>query len=594
MNSNTRAVALATAWVSALAAAGCNGSSIIPSAAGARSDGSVISRTLSDASEPVARDAGPVGDVFAAPATDGAVAMSARWGMETPDGPRVSGMSAGTKMVEGADGGVTTATLYDSNGDGTPDEIDVDGDGVSDGEDIDGDGEITLWDELPADDDDTTQADVEGTLPVTPPGAERLFASEAPLPGESATGVMVGTTGGVDLVDGGVPVGGTHVPGVLTARQQYGLGACGNFAASAAVALLRYNRERAATPTVAVDDMWPSPLALHQQLSHWNGGRCGGTQLTDNLERFLFHGAAAESEVPYPMPVRRWPTAGTMSYCTPPATDPAASSPHREDYRIGGYVYVPGARDVWREEVQRQLAMGRPVIFGVQLPGAFGEFRATAAAGAGMATDVTQPFHGSGPCITHPGDLNHCAGHAMVITGYDDDRSAYRVLNSWGTDWGDHGYLWWDYAALEALGPVAYAVMPLPTGTAALTTPRPAKLTVSVEMMTSPVLTHPSYTGMDAWAVVLRVRWSEPVRVRTVVSTVDGRSFNGTFGQAMLAGDLHAIVPQSHSPTAPTPWDPASLTGHTMSVTITARTSDGVEITRTLTDIAIPAPTMDP
>src|SRR5690625_7623232 len=40
------------------------------------------------------------------------------------------------------------------------------------------------------------------------------------------------------------------------------------------------------------------------------------------------------------------------------------------------------------------------------------------------------------------------AGHAMTIIGYDDSKGsggAFRVVNSWGSDWGDKGYIWIDY-----------------------------------------------------------------------------------------------------------------------------------------------------
>ncbi|MDP3936487.1 MAG: C1 family peptidase [Alphaproteobacteria bacterium] len=51
------------------------------------------------------------------------------------------------------------------------------------------------------------------------------------------------------------------------------------------------------------------------------------------------------------------------------------------------------------------------------------------------------------------------AGHAICICGYDDeyqppDKSepvpAFRFKNSWGTDWGDHGYAWISYRSLDA------------------------------------------------------------------------------------------------------------------------------------------------
>lgn len=37
------------------------------------------------------------------------------------------------------------------------------------------------------------------------------------------------------------------------------------------------------------------------------------------------------------------------------------------------------------------------------------------------------------------------AYHAMVLVGFDDNRHAFRLRNSWGTDWGDKGSIWVDY-----------------------------------------------------------------------------------------------------------------------------------------------------
>lgn len=36
-------------------------------------------------------------------------------------------------------------------------------------------------------------------------------------------------------------------------------------------------------------------------------------------------------------------------------------------------------------------------------------------------------------------------GHSVVICGYDDAKHAYKIMNSWGTTWGDSGYSWIDY-----------------------------------------------------------------------------------------------------------------------------------------------------
>ncbi len=45
--------------------------------------------------------------------------------------------------------------------------------------------------------------------------------------------------------------------------------------------------------------------------------------------------------------------------------------------------------------------------------------------------------------------------HCIVICGYDDTKNAYKVMNSWGTGWGDAGYSWIDYNFFETGGRTA-------------------------------------------------------------------------------------------------------------------------------------------
>ena len=49
-------------------------------------------------------------------------------------------------------------------------------------------------------------------------------------------------------------------------------------------------------------------------------------------------------------------------------------------------------------------------------------------------------------------------GHAIVIVGYDDAMSAFKIINSWGSDWGIDGYGWIDYTASEQLIWEAYVL----------------------------------------------------------------------------------------------------------------------------------------
>ncbi len=41
--------------------------------------------------------------------------------------------------------------------------------------------------------------------------------------------------------------------------------------------------------------------------------------------------------------------------------------------------------------------------------------------------------------------------HAITIVGYDDSKHAFKVINSWGTGWGDAGFTWIDYDYLQQM-----------------------------------------------------------------------------------------------------------------------------------------------
>ena len=77
-------------------------------------------------------------------------------------------------------------------------------------------------------------------------------------------------------------------------------------------------------------------------------------------------------------------------------------------------------------EIKEYLAQGIPVVIGAMVNSEFQQLR-----GSGILNN-----------LNYTGDVG---GHAMVIAGYDDSKSAFRIINSWGYAWGDNGYLWVDY-----------------------------------------------------------------------------------------------------------------------------------------------------
>lgn len=77
-------------------------------------------------------------------------------------------------------------------------------------------------------------------------------------------------------------------------------------------------------------------------------------------------------------------------------------------------------------EIKEYLAQGIPVVIGAMVNREFQQLR---------GNEVLNNLNYTG----------NEGGHAMVIAGYDDSKSAFCIVNSWGTSWGDYGFLWVGY-----------------------------------------------------------------------------------------------------------------------------------------------------
>ena len=54
-------------------------------------------------------------------------------------------------------------------------------------------------------------------------------------------------------------------------------------------------------------------------------------------------------------------------------------------------------------------------------------------------------------CTSNPEGKSDGIGHAMVIVGFDDNKQSYKIMNSYGSDWGCDGYTWIKYSELTLL-----------------------------------------------------------------------------------------------------------------------------------------------
>ena len=80
----------------------------------------------------------------------------------------------------------------------------------------------------------------------------------------------------------------------------------------------------------------------------------------------------------------------------------------------------------------------------------------------------------------------------MVLVGYSERRQAFKVMNSWGTQWGDGGFGWVSYRAVRQLSDLMF-VMEVPDYVPPYPPPKPPPVVVAPpKPVPEPVVTPPS------------------------------------------------------------------------------------------------------
>jgi len=155
----------------------------------------------------------------------------------------------------------------------------------------------------------------------------------------------------------------------------------------------------------------------------------------------------------------------------------AAAIAEAANYRIAewGTVLHPTHRD-FIVELKRHLAAGTPVVIGIFVNRDFD------------ALSESNPVYESYPddCVW---PQERCRAHALTIVGYSDRMSAFKFINSWGTNWGIGGYGWIDYEDSRSLIWEAYVTrdvieIPDPEPPVAASDPSPADGMVNIAVGT--------------------------------------------------------------------------------------------------------------
>jgi hypothetical protein len=90
-------------------------------------------------------------------------------------------------------------------------------------------------------------------------------------------------------------------------------------------------------------------------------------------------------------------------------------------------------------KVKKAIANKNPVVIGMQIYSSFYKAKGV------WNGDTTKKL----------------GGHAMVVVGYDDNKfgGSFEILNSWGTKWGNDGFIWVKYSDFETYTKTAYVLI---------------------------------------------------------------------------------------------------------------------------------------
>lgn len=190
-----------------------------------------------------------------------------------------------------------------------------------------------------------------------------------------------------------------------------------------------------------------SPAYVYNRLRP-AGTACVGTiRIVDALALLQEEGVVSLADFP-----------DDLTKCTIPA--PATLKEKAAALRIGDWRAVDRETpNDWRtpvvlDDIKGALSRGAPVIFAMPTTPDFIAFR-----GDGIYQRTVR-------------DMRNY--HAMAIIGYDEDRQALRIMNSWGAGWGDQGYAWIGYDTFKLLAGEAYSLEAPRTPAVAPAPPEPA------------------------------------------------------------------------------------------------------------------------
>ena len=158
-----------------------------------------------------------------------------------------------------------------------------------------------------------------------------------------------------------------------------------------------------------------SPSYTYNQLT---SGNCDGTSINETLTLVREKGVAPIDIFPY--------MEDDCATLPPEAVNEVAANAKIADFKnLSGENMVA--------EMKTLLTQNQPIIIGAVLSPEFGKI----------------DDFGLSAYREHQIDYNSATCHAMLVVGFNNEFEAFKIVNSWGDDWGDNGFAWIDYKAFE-------------------------------------------------------------------------------------------------------------------------------------------------
>lgn len=196
-----------------------------------------------------------------------------------------------------------------------------------------------------------------------------------------------------------------------------------------------------------------SPAYVYNRLRRPGSACDRAIRIVDALKFLQTEGTVTLSEFP-----------DEISRCAIPAPEALigkAKANRLSDWRAISRSKRADGSKVVLDDIKGALSRGEPVVFAMPVMADFKALR--------------------GDTVYRHNMPENTNWHAMAVVGYDEGRQAFRVVNSWGTHWGDAGYAWIDYSTFGLLVGEAYAMKMQPAQAKPVPSPTPVPVPVPVD-----------------------------------------------------------------------------------------------------------------